>query len=172
MHIFCKCRSNSLQLNMILTHSMMVCHTQHLATNSQGQGHNFDSNFGEKSIFSEYDHVAYQIKVKCMATYKRKFHTYKHPGPLWWGQKVKAGFFLKMVMLHIRLKGTMPAIILSLHLGWGQKVKTIFFLKMVLLHIKLKGMKLTIPCQKIFCHYTHPRPLGGVNRSKHFFFYK
>ena len=45
---------------MILTHSMMVCHAQHLATNSHCQGLNFDSDFGEKSSFSEYAHVAYQ----------------------------------------------------------------------------------------------------------------
>ena len=47
---------------MILAQSMMVCHAQHLATNFQGQGHNFDSNFGKKSTFPEYGHVAYQIK--------------------------------------------------------------------------------------------------------------
>ena len=47
---------------MILTNSMMVCHAQHLASNSQGQGHSFVSNFGEKSTFSKYGHVAYQIK--------------------------------------------------------------------------------------------------------------
>ena len=28
---------------MIITHSMMVCGAHHLATNTQGQGHNFDS---------------------------------------------------------------------------------------------------------------------------------
>ena len=40
----------------------MLCHAQNLATNPQDQGHNFDSNLGEKSTFSEYGHVAYQNK--------------------------------------------------------------------------------------------------------------
>ena len=29
---------------------------------SQCQGHNFDSSFGEKSLFSEYGYITYQIK--------------------------------------------------------------------------------------------------------------
>ena len=29
---------------MVITHSMKVCGSQHLATSSQGQYHNFDSN--------------------------------------------------------------------------------------------------------------------------------
>ena len=37
---------------------MMVHHAQHLATISQGQGHNFD----EKSTFSQYGQVAYQTR--------------------------------------------------------------------------------------------------------------
>ena len=35
---------------MIITHSMKVCCAQHLATNSQGQGHSFDSNSISPSV--------------------------------------------------------------------------------------------------------------------------
>ena len=57
-------------------------------------------------------------------------------------------------------------------LGQGQKVKTVFFRKMVVMHkiIKLKGIKRALTCKQIFCLCTHPQPLGGVKRSKHFFF--
>ena len=63
--------------------------------------------------------------------YKHMLCPYSHPRPLGWGPRVKT-FFLKIVMLHIELKGieqrapckhifcpyTHP-----LPLGWGQKVK-------------------------------------------------
>ena len=52
-HIFYKGRPNLLQLYMILTHSMMVCHAHHLAT---------DSNLAKNLLFTECGHVAYQIK--------------------------------------------------------------------------------------------------------------
>ena len=69
-HIFYKGRPNPLQLYMILTHSMMVCHAHHLATYSQSQGYKF----GEKSTFSECGHVAYQIKRKENMTTKGQGH--------------------------------------------------------------------------------------------------
>ena len=37
-------------------------HAQHLATNSESQGHACNTNFAENQLFSEYVHVAYQIK--------------------------------------------------------------------------------------------------------------
>ena len=42
----------------------------------------------------------------------------------------------------------------------GQDI--VFVLKVDMLHIQLKEMELRAPCKHIFCHYTHPRPLGGV----------
>ena len=39
-----------------------------------------------------------------------------------------------------------------------------FFLSVVMLHNKLKGMKLRTPCKHIFCLYTHPQPMGRVQR--------
>ena len=39
-----------------------MCHAQHLATNSQSQGHNFVSNFAVKLTITQCGHVAYQIK--------------------------------------------------------------------------------------------------------------
>ena len=63
---------------------------------------------------------------------------------LGWGQKVKAYVLLKVVMLHIKLKGIehrapckhilCPYILPNLR--WGKKVKTKFSLKVVMLHIK------------------------------------
>ena len=54
------------------------------------------------------------IRMKCTATYKQRIALILTPNPL---GGVKTGFFfLKMVMLHIKLKGTMQAIILSLHI--------------------------------------------------------
>ena len=58
-----------------------------------------------------------------------------HPRPLGWGQKVKTGFFLKVVMLHIKLKG-MEHRVPCMHIfcsythhrppGVGSKAKTFF----------------------------------------------
>ena len=67
--------------------------------------------------------------------------------------KVKT-FFLKLVMLHIKLIG----------LEHGSKCQTIFFLKLVRLHIKLKGMELRAQWEHKFCLYTHPQPVGRVKR--------
>ena len=102
---------------MILIQSMMVCHAQHLATNFQGQGHNFDSNFGKKSTFPEYGHVAYQIKWNEM--YKQTFRPYVHLQPLEWGQKIKT-FFSENGHVAYQIKendmyNNMQAILLSLH---------------------------------------------------------
>ena len=88
-HIIYKGKLNSLQLYMILTHSMIVCHAQHLATNSQGQV----PNFGEKSTLSEYGHVEYQIKGNEMYDNTQAnilpLHTPSTPGL---GQKIKTLF--------------------------------------------------------------------------------
>ena len=80
----------------------------------------------------------------------------------------RSTFFLKIDMLHIKLKGmeqrapckhifcpcTHPR-----PLGLGQKAKT--FLNEIL-HIKLKGIEHRAPCKHIFCPYTHHPPPDGV----------
>ena len=130
-----------------------------------------------KTFFTE--RTTLHIKLKGMeqrAPRKHIFCPYTHPQAK---DRVKRSkhFFLKVVILHIKLNGalsTMQAHILSLHtpspLGLGQNVKT-FFLKTVMLHIKLKGMKHKTPCKQIVCPSTHILgPHGCVKGSKHFFF--
>ena len=82
-------------------------------------------------------------------------------------------FFLKIVMLHIKLKGmehrTPRKHIFcpythSRPLGWSQKVKAFYFLKVVTLHINLKGRELRAPCNHILCPYIHPQPVGRVKK--------
>ena len=136
----------------------MVCHAQHLATNFQGQGHNFDSNFGKKSTFPEYGHVAYQIKWNEMYnSIQANISPLCAPSTPGVGSKDQNIFFLKMVMLHIKLKRMTCTTTCKQYfcpythsqpLVWGQNS---FFLKTVVLHIKLKGMKCTITCKQIFC---------------------
>ena len=63
------------------------------------------------------------------------------------GSKGHNIFFLRVVMMHIKLRG-MEYRAPCKHLfclythpqpwGWGQKVKTFFFLKVFMMHIKLK----------------------------------
>ena len=59
-------------------------------------------------FFSEYGHVAYQIKADDVANIMVAifFCPQTHPRPRGWGQKVKLYIFLKVVMLHIKLKLT------------------------------------------------------------------
>ena len=60
---------------------------------------------GQTSNFSEHGHVAYQIKRNTNAAIcKFTFCPYTHHWSLGWGQRSKH-FFLKVVMLHIKLKG-------------------------------------------------------------------
>ena len=95
---------------------------------------------GQTSFFSEYGHVAYYIKGndECSNIQARilSLHTPSTPGV---GSNVKT-FFLKVVMLHIKLKGMEhKAHMLCTHTPstprWGQNV---IFLKVVMLHIKSK----------------------------------
>ena len=60
-----------------------------------------------KLTFSEYGHVAYQIKADDAGSnmVANILHT-DAPSTQGWGQKVKLYLFLKVVMLHIRLKLT------------------------------------------------------------------
>ena len=47
-----------------------------------------------------------------------------------------------------------------------------FFLKVVIVRIKLKGMEHRARCKHVFCHYTHPRPLGFGQNVKIFYLLK
>ena len=98
-----------------------------------------------------------------MGAHIQSLHT---PYPPWWGQKVKNSF-LKVVMLHIKLKGIH---IQSLHTpstpGVGSKGQKLFSeSSLVAYQIKGNGA----PCKHIFCPCTHPQSPGWVKR---FFFLK
>ena len=53
--------------------------------------------------------------------------------------------------------------------GLGQKVKIKLFQNMVRLHIKLNGIANAPTCKPIFFPFTHHRPLGWGQWSKHVF---
>ena len=103
------------------------------------------------------------------ATCKHIFCPYTHPRPHGVRSKVKT-FFLKVVMLHIKLMGTehrapckhrFCPYVHPRPLGWVKRSKH-FLLKVVMLHFKLKAMEHRAPCKHI-CHaYTHPHPVGRV----------
>ena len=58
-------------------------------------------------FFSEYGHVAYQIKADDAGNIMvANFCPQTHPRPRGWDQKAKLYIFLKVVMLHIKLKLT------------------------------------------------------------------
>ena len=79
------------------------------------------------------------------------------------GQGLKF-FFLKVVMLHIKLIGMehrAPRRHIFCPTPWGGlKVRT-FFLDVVILHVKLKGIEQSAPCKHIFCPVTHILPQMG-----------
>ena len=61
---------------------------------------------GQTMYFSESSHVAYQIKADdAGSNIVANILPQTHPPPRGWGQKVKLYLFLKVVMLHIKLKG-------------------------------------------------------------------
>ena len=79
------------------------------------------------------------------------------PLTLGFGQKVKPCLFLKVVMLHIKLKGiehheSKYAVITHTldPMGWGQKVFFFSFLKVIMLHIKLKWKHCRPTCKVTF----------------------
>ena len=103
--------------------------------------------------FSEYGHVAYQIKgseaYNDMLTNSLPLYTPLTPGV---GSTGHFFLFLKVVMKLIAMKqNIMQSISLPFNTplipGWGQKLKIIFFLKVVMLHIKLKGKKCRTLCK-------------------------
>ena len=56
-------------------------------------------------LFSEYGHVAYQIKADDFCSNKvANILPTDTPSTQGWGQKVKPYFFVKVAMLHIKLK--------------------------------------------------------------------
>ena len=80
---------------MILTHSMLVCHAQHLVISFQGQSYNFDSNYGKNYTFTEYGHIAYQIKGNNMYDNIQvyKYFALTHTLDPWGGVKGSKHFF-------------------------------------------------------------------------------
>ena len=60
---------------------------------------------GENKLFAEHGHFVFLIKgITNATTCKHIICPYIHPRPPRWGEKVKT-FFLKVVILHIKLKG-------------------------------------------------------------------
>ena len=87
------------------------------------------------------------------------------------GSKCHTICFLKVVTLHITLKGNgieyneCKYSVLIHTLGWGRKVIFVSFLKVVVLHIKLKRKKSRPTC-KLNIDFTHTPDLWGlVERS-------
>ena len=61
--------------------------------------------------FSEYGHVVYQIKADDACSIMIAiFCPQTHPKLRGWGQKVKPYLFVKVVVLHIKLKGAQSAL--------------------------------------------------------------
>ena len=112
---------------------MMVCQAHHLATNSHGQG----IKFGNKSMFSECSHVAYQIKGNEMYdNIQANILTLRTPWTPGLGSIDQNSFFFLKVVAAYQIKGNdaynnMEA--KSLHLythsspGMGSKGENLFF---------------------------------------------
>ena len=61
---------------------------------------------GQTISFSESSHVVYQIKADdAGSNMVANIYPQTHPQARGWGQMVKLYLFLKVVMLHIKLKG-------------------------------------------------------------------
>ena len=87
------------------------------------------------------------------------------PTHLGMDKNIKTFFFLKVVMLHIKLEGLEHRATCKYILcpykhfrrqGWSHKVKTFFFLKAFMLHIKIMGKVRRTPSKHIFCGCAHP----------------
>ena len=102
------------------------------------------------------------IKLKLTtfaATWQQIFCPQTHPRPRGWGQKVKPYIFVKVVMLHIKLKRiehraqchdeSKYAVITHTNGPWGGVKRSYYFsfLKVVMLHIKLKWKKCRPACK-------------------------
>ena len=106
-----------------------------------------------KQFFSENGHINYQIKgndtYNIMQAIRLSLNAPSTPGV-----GSKQSFFLKVVMLHIKLEGMKRTIackqIFYPYTNPRLKVKTCFLLKVVMLHIKLTGrLVLHIPRSSI-----------------------
>ena len=109
---------------------------------------------GQNSAFSEYDHVAYQIKGNNECSNMQAHILSLHPpSTAEVGSKVKTFFFLKVVMLHIKLNGmghrapNKHIHIFCPYTHLGLKSQTMFTQKVVISHIKLKRMEHRAPCK-------------------------
>ena len=98
---------------------------------------------------SKSSHVAYQMKgIERRAPCKHIFCPYTHIPPVGWRHKVKICFFLKVVMLNIKLKemdGEAPCKHIfcpyTHHspLRWSQKVRTVVFSESIHVAYRNKG---------------------------------
>ena len=130
----------------------------------------------QNSTYSEYGHVAYQIKENGLCG--NMVTTILPADRLARGSKFKIHLFSEHRHVAYQIIGkdkcsNTQAHLLFLHthpwlLRLGQRSKY-FFLKKVMLHIKLMGMEHRAPCKQMFCPYTHPGPLGWGRKVKHLF---
>ena len=128
---------------------------------------------GQNIFFSESSHVACQIKgngtYSTLQAHILSFQNTSTPD----GVKNSNIFFLKVVMLHIKLKGiehdastyTVLTHIIDPWVGVKGLNIQVSFLKVVMLHIKLMGMKHRAPCKHIFCPYKRTRPIGWCHAA-------
>ena len=150
---------------------------QQCGSNNFARRHILDLGWGKKSnlFFFKSSYGAYQIN-ESGAQSTMQAHILSLRAPTVPGIVSKCqNFFLKVVMLHIKLKGiehrapykhiNYPYVHLS---RVGSKGQNIYFLKVVMLYIKFKGMEHTAKCKHIFCPQTHPLS-PGVGSKGHFF---
>ena len=115
---------------------------------------------GQNSSFSEHGHVAYQIKGNHKCSNMQGHILSLHTLDPWGGVKGQNNFFLKVVILHIKLKGMehrapckhiFCPLTHTLDPGVESKIKTFFFSESShVVYIKLKPMDPRAPCTYIF----------------------
>ena len=111
--------------------------------------------------------------MKCKTTDKANVRPYMHALPMS-GVKRSKHFFSENSHVAYQIKendtyNNMQALVLSLHTPStprvGPKGQNSFSERKYWIK-KLKGMKRAIICKQVCCPYTHPRPLGGLHRSR------
>ena len=135
---------------------------------------------GQNSTFSEYGHVAYQIKGNDTCSNMVANILCRPPSPDPGG--VKIHLFQNMGHVAYQIKGndersTYSVLTHTLNSWDGVKGQNNFFyiFLAVMLHIKLKGTEHRAPCKHLYCPCTFilslhtPSTPDGVKRSIHFF---
>ena len=123
-----------------------------------------------KLFFSEYGHVAYQIKAEGAGSHMvANILPTDTPSTQGVGSKGQTIYLSESSHVAYQIKAddagsNMVANILPtdklLTQGVGSKGQTISLLKVDMLRIKLKGIEHRAPRKQVCCHYTHQRPLG------------